>query len=112
MPRSIISRMWKHWRTARWRKRRFFFLGSSVTKGACSLDVSMADYIAQLDQCEVVKEAVGGTTLSTAKDNSYVERLNNLKTNQEFDLVVCQHFHKRRVPENEIRRNMRFKKYR
>lgn len=71
-------------------EKKILFLGSSVTKGACSLDVSMADYIAQLDQCEVVKEAVGGTTLSTAKDNSYVERLNNLKTNQEFDLVVCQ----------------------
>ena len=70
--------------------KRILFLGSSVTKGACSLDVSMADYIAKRDGCEVVKEAVGGTTLSTAKDNSYVDRLNDLNTNQEFDLAVCQ----------------------
>lgn len=67
------------------------FLGSSVTKGASALDVSMADYIEKIDQCEVVKEAVSGTTLSTEKKNSYVERLqNNVDVNQEIDLVACQ----------------------
>lgn len=70
--------------------KRILFLGSSVTKGACSLDVSMADYINKKDQCEVVKEAVSGTTLSTEKKNSYVERLQKLDKDQHFDFVVCQ----------------------
>ena len=34
------------------------FLGSSVTKGAASGDVSFVDYIGQRNQCTVVKEAV------------------------------------------------------
>lgn len=66
------------------------FLGSSVTKGDCSLDVSMADYIGKLDGCNVVKEAVSGTTLATSKRNSYVERLRKIDTNKSFDLLVCQ----------------------
>lgn len=70
--------------------KRILFLGSSVTKGTCSLGISMADYIAKLDDCEVVKEAVGRTTLSTAKDNSYIARLKALDPNQKFDMVVCQ----------------------
>lgn len=70
--------------------KRILFLGSSVTRGACSLDESMADYISKLDQCDVVKEAVSGTTLSTEKSNSYIERLNKVDTSQQFDIVVCQ----------------------
>lgn len=70
--------------------KRILFLGSSVTRGACSLDESMADFIAKMDQCDVVKEAVSGTTLSTEKSNSYIERLNKLDTAQKFDMVVCQ----------------------
>lgn len=66
------------------------FLGSSVTKGACSLDVSMADYIGKLDSCNVTKEAVSGTTLAAAKSNSYVERLKKVDTGASFDLLVCQ----------------------
>lgn len=66
------------------------FLGSSVTKGACSLDVSMADYIEKLDGCNVTKEAVSGTTLATVKGNSYVERLKKIDTGISFDLLVCQ----------------------
>lgn len=66
------------------------FLGSSVTKGACSLDISMADYIGRMDMCNVTKEAVSGTTLATAKGNSYVERLRKVDTNHSFDLLVCQ----------------------
>lgn len=66
------------------------FLGSSVTKGACSLDVSMADYIGKLDSVNITKEAVSGTTLSTAKGNSYVARLLNIDTRQPFDVIVVQ----------------------
>lgn len=70
--------------------KRILFLGSSVTKGACSLDISMADYIEKRDPCEVIKEAVSGTTLSTEKKNSYVERLQKVEKNQNFDFVICQ----------------------
>jgi len=70
--------------------KRILFLGSSVTYGACSLGTSMADYIGARDGCEVVKEAVSGTTLATAKKNSYVERLKKLDTKQSFDAVVVQ----------------------
>lgn len=66
------------------------FLGSSVTRGDCSLGVSMVDYIGKLDGCNVVKEAVSGTTLATSKKNSYVERLRKIDTNKSFDLLVCQ----------------------
>ncbi len=70
--------------------KRILFLGSSVTYGACSLGTSMADYIGVRNSCTVVKEAVSGTTLATAKKNSYVERLKRIDTNQIFDAVVVQ----------------------
>ena len=66
------------------------FLGSSVTEGACSLGVSMADYIEVLDNCNVTKEAVSGTTLATVESNSYVERLLKYDNNESYDLVVVQ----------------------
>ncbi len=66
------------------------FLGSSVTKGACSVNESMADYIGALDGANVTKEAVSGTTLSTAKENSYVERLKKVDTKKSFDVIVVQ----------------------
>lgn len=66
------------------------FLGSSVTKGSCSLGVSMVDYIGKLDGCNVMKEAVSGTTLATSKGNSYVDRLRKIDTNKSIDLLVCQ----------------------
>ncbi len=66
------------------------FLGSSVTKGACSLEVSMADYIEKLDGCNVTKEAVSGTTLAALKENSYVGRLKKIDTSIAVDLLVCQ----------------------
>lgn len=70
--------------------KRILFLGSSVTKGTCSLDVSMADYIGKRDQCNVTKEAVSATTLATVRGNSYVKRLKKIDTNNTFDLLVCQ----------------------
>lgn len=70
--------------------KRILFLGSSVTKGACALDVSMADYIEKKDDCTVIKEAVNGTTLSKEKKNSYIERLKKVSTDRSIDMVVCQ----------------------
>lgn len=57
------------------RGKRILFLGSSVTKGACTLNQSMADDIAARDGAVVTKEAVSGTTLATVKKNSYLERI-------------------------------------
>lgn len=65
------------------------FLGSSVTYGAASLGESFADDLSARLQCNVVKEAVSGTTLSTTSPNSYVTRLDNIKTRQ-ADLFSCQ----------------------
>lgn len=65
------------------------FLGSSVTYGAASLGESFADDLSARLQCNVVKEAVSGTMLSTTSPNSYVTRLDNIKTRQ-ADLFICQ----------------------
>ncbi len=70
--------------------KRLLFLGSSVTKGSASMEVSMADYIRVLDSCEVVKEAASGTTLADKSGSSYLSRLKKLDTNQAFDVVVVQ----------------------
>ena len=65
------------------------FLGSSVTYGAASLGESFADDLGARLQCNVVKEAVSGTTLSTTSPNSYVNRLDKIKA-ESADLFVCQ----------------------
>ena len=70
--------------------KRLLFLGSSVTKGAASLNVSVADYIRVLDGCEVVKNAVNGTTLADAGVSSYVSRLEKTDSAQSFDAVIVQ----------------------
>lgn len=65
------------------------FLGSSVTYGASSMGVSFADYIAARNGCEIVKEAVSGTTMVDSGINSYIARLKNVKV-ADVDLFVCQ----------------------
>lgn len=70
--------------------KRILFLGSSVTKGENSLDVSMADYIGVLDSCDIVKNAVSGTTLADINRRSYVSRLKKMNSDQHFDAVVVQ----------------------
>lgn len=72
------------------RGKRLLFLGSSVTWGAAAAGVSMADYIRVLDGCEVVKEAVSGTTLADRGEDSYLSRLRRMDTAQSFDAVICQ----------------------
>lgn len=67
------------------------FLGSSVTYGSSSLQVTFAEYIAKRNECTFVKEAVSGTTLVDNGKNSYIQRmLNNIDKNAEFDVFVCQ----------------------
>lgn len=70
--------------------KRILFLGSSVTFGSASLEVSMADYIAVADGCEVYKEAKSGTTLVDNGSDSYVSRLKKVDASQQFDAVICQ----------------------
>lgn len=70
--------------------KRLLFLGSSVTNGSAAMRVSVADYIRVLDSCDVVKEAVNGTTLADKGSSSYLSRLKALDPPQQFDAVVCQ----------------------
>ena len=49
----------------------------------------MADYISILDQTDVKKEAVPGTTLADINNKSYIRRLQKLETD-EVDLFICQ----------------------
>lgn len=65
------------------------FLGSSVTYGASSMGVSFADYIGAMNDCNIIKEAVSGTTLVDEGVDSYISRLNKIDT-QNADIFVCQ----------------------
>lgn len=67
------------------------FLGSSVTYGESSLQVSFAEYIAKRNECTFVKEAVSGTTLVDNGENSYIQRMmKHIDKNAEFDVFACQ----------------------
>ena len=71
--------------------KRICYLGSSVTLGLYSMDVSFADYISYRNGCEYVKEAVSGTTLVDNGKTSYIQRMkNNIGTDEKFDAFVCQ----------------------
>lgn len=50
----------------------------------------MADYIAKLDSCTAIKEAVSGTTLAGTKKSTYTSRLLQLDTELQLDAVICQ----------------------
>ena len=65
--------------------KQLLFLGSSVTAGDASLGVSMADYIAKLDGCTVIKEAVSGTTLAGTGKSTYTSRLLQADTGLPLD---------------------------
>ena len=70
--------------------KQLLFLGSSVTHGDASLGTSMADYIAKLDRCTAIKEAVSGTTLAGTKKSTYTSRLLQVDTGLQLDAVICQ----------------------
>lgn len=67
------------------------YLGSSVTYGASSNQLSFVEYIAKRNGTTYTKEAVSGTTLVDNGDTSYIQRMiNNIDTNETADLFVCQ----------------------
>ena len=67
------------------------FLGSSVTLGATSLNNSMAEYLGNRFETDVIKEAVSGTTLVDNGSNSYIQRmLSNIDKNADISLFICQ----------------------
>lgn len=67
------------------------YLGSSVTYGSASNQLTFADYIGKRDKTTFVKEAVSGTTLVDNGETSYVQRMvNRIDPNQHADLFVCQ----------------------
>lgn len=71
----------------------FFWLGSSVTYGVDSEQESMADFFCKKYGAIMIKEAVSGTTLSTNKINSYVERLDQYIADHpdtHVDAFICQ----------------------
>ncbi|MDE7282511.1 MAG: SGNH/GDSL hydrolase family protein [Lachnospiraceae bacterium] len=70
--------------------KRIVFLGSSVTYGASSKGVSFADYISVRNNCEIIKEAVSGTTLVDNGRSSYISRLKEIDKDVVVDLFVCQ----------------------
>ncbi len=70
--------------------KRIVFLGSSVTYGASSKGVSFADYISVRNNCEIIKEAVSGTTLVDNGQSSYIARLKKMDENAAVDFFVCQ----------------------
>ncbi len=69
--------------------KKIVFLGSSITYGAASKGVSFADYISKKNECEMIKEAVSGTTLVDDFPDSYISRLKRIK-DTEADLFICQ----------------------
>lgn len=67
------------------------YLGSSVTYGSASRQVSFAEYIAKRNNTTYTKEAVSGTTLVDNGDQSYIRRMiNNIDPNEKADLFICQ----------------------
>ncbi len=67
------------------------YLGSSVTYGASSDQLSFVEYIAKRNDTTYTKEAISGTTLVDNNGGSYIQRmLNNIDTNEKADLFVCQ----------------------
>ena len=71
-------------------KKRMVFLGSSVTYGSAAGGVSFADMIGERTGCEIIKEAVSGTTLCDNGKSSYVSRFSALEVCGRVDRFVCQ----------------------
>ncbi len=68
---------------------KLYFLGSSVTYGAASGGLSMADVLARRRGIAVEKNAVNGTTLADLDENSYLSRLVRARAERP-DVFVCQ----------------------
>lgn len=73
--------------------KKIYWLGSSVTYGSASEQLSMVDYVSARTGCISTKEAVSGTTLYNNGSNSYVMRMQSGKifdTEEKIDAFVCQ----------------------
>lgn len=66
------------------------FLGSSVTNGFGSYNISFVDYLTEIYKINAIKEAVNGTTLVDNGTDSYVSRLKGLDRNMKVKMVMCQ----------------------
>ena len=66
------------------------YLGSSVTYGASSMQISFVEYIAKRNNTTYTKETVSGTTLVAGGRNSYIARMERMDRAEDFDLFVCQ----------------------
>jgi lysophospholipase L1-like esterase len=67
-----------------------YFLGSSVTYGAASQQISFVEFLAKRNQFTYIKNAVSGTTLVEQGASAYISRLKEIRKTEEFDLFVCQ----------------------
>lgn len=65
------------------------FLGSSVTFGSASNGISFADYLGERNNCNIIKEAVSGTTLTDDSCDSYIRRMEAIQYDN-ADIFVCQ----------------------
>lgn len=72
------------------RGKTIIFLGSSVTEGAGSCGQTFVEYFSAKDGITAVKEAVGGTTLVTQDETSYIPRMETIDPNIPADAFVCQ----------------------
>ena len=72
------------------RGKRILCLGSSVTYGYAAGGWSFADALAEVYGCDIVKEAVSGTTLADRGEDSYIARLKRVGDAGPFDLLLCQ----------------------
>lgn len=69
----------------------FYFLGSSVTYGFATGGVSFVNEIQNTLNCNCVKEAVSGTTLTDNGPSSYVKRMeNNIPKDAKIENLVVQ----------------------
>lgn len=72
------------------RGKTIIYLGSSVTDGYGACGTSFVEYIEKRDGVNSVKEAVGGTTLVTTDDTSYIPRMEKIDASIQADAFVCQ----------------------
>lgn len=70
--------------------KRILFIGSSVTRGAASMNISFADMLQKKYNIYMIKDAIDGTTLVDVDSNSYISRLKKYTARDNIDLLVVQ----------------------
>lgn len=70
--------------------KRILFIGSSVTRGAASINVSFADMLQKKYNIYMIKDAIDGTTLVDVDNNSYISRMKKYTASDNIDLLVVQ----------------------